>query len=175
MSLVAFICNTFEFDELIHAQQSAKLTELLAQCERDPFDPNIWEPKASTSVPTISEGAASVLVPLRVATDRTGAEGGEADPQAAEEASSSADSDFVQFGANTYDSTVRGSSWAMVAASGSRTTSTHPSTASIADDVARGTTAAVRDPTVDDTDDRNDFRTALSSDSLLFISQVRSS
>ena len=82
----------------------------------------------------------------------------------------------------------RSSSWAIVTSNGSRASSTLPSTASM-DELSRGTAhspthhatpyaaqnAPHHNPSAvasDGADDRSDFRAALSSDSLLFISQV---
>lgn len=76
--------------------------------------------------------------------------------------------------ASPRENDIRGSSWAMVAASGSRTTSTHPSTASMSEESLRPPVVLhLADPSLDTPDDRADFKTALSSDSLLFINQVR--
>jgi len=91
--------------------------------------------------------------------------------------SPSADSELVanatDYCASPRGNDIRGSSWAMVAASGSRTTSTHPSTTSMSEEGSRPPVVLhLVEPSLDAPDGRADFKTALSSDSLLFISQV---
>lgn len=105
------------------------------------------------------------------------------------------DSDnFSNSNSNSNNKSLGGSSWAMVAASESRLTSTHPSTASLAEEDGAGRSqqqhhhhhyyqdqhaagAAVAGSSGanhgDEADEPSDFRaTPLSSDSLLFINQV---